>query len=594
MSGSYDELIQILRDKSIRTVFQPIVDIKNAKILGYEALSRGPKGSILEMPDQMFEAARNYDMVWDLELLCRSLAIKRACLMQLDKNLFLNVDPLIIRDPKFKEGITSEIIKANQLDPSDIIFEITEKTAVEDYRAFKEALNHYIKQGYKIAIDDTGAGYSGMLLITETKPQFIKLDMELVRDIDKDSFKQAMCKNLIGLSNITNMKLIAEGVENINELRTLVSLGVEYVQGYYLGRPSEQLHDISDEIKGYIIDLNTEKNKLIFYTSMTFPVGRITRIDDPIPLTTNGSDVKSFFEKKRVQGVTVVKDSKPVGLIMKNSFNEMLATPYGNAVYLNRSVELLINKNPLVVDYNVPITNVSKLAMSRLEDNLYDYIVITKEDKYYGIVTVKRLLESTTELELNYARHLNPLTGLPGNIAIEDKLNQAISNDKAVAVFYLDLDNFKAYNDIYGFENGDKILKLTADIITDCTYKHFGIQSFISHIGGDDFIIIVENDNYRVDRLCNDIITVFDKSIRGFYNLEHLNEGFIVSHDRYGNVRRFNIMSLSIAVLSGHGHNLKTTYHAGKLAADLKNECKKESISNYIIRNMDNISSSFQ
>lgn len=587
MSESHEELMKILKNKSISTVFQPIVDIRNAKLLGYEALSRGPKGSILEMPDQMFEAARRHDMVWDLELLCRSLAIERACSMQLDKSLFINVDPMIIRDPKFKEGFTSGIIKANGLDTSNIIFEITEKTAVEDYKAFRETLNHYIKQGYKIAIDDTGAGYSGMRLITETKPQFIKLDMELIRDIDKDSFKQAMCKNLIGLSSITNMKLIAEGVENINELNTLLILGVEYVQGYYLGRPSEILIDISEEIKEHILNLNSEKSKLIFYTSMTFPVGRIARIDDPILLSAKGNDVKSYFEKKNVQGVTVVKNSKPVGLIMKGSFNEMLAMPYGNAVYLNRSAELLINKNPLIVDYSVPITEVSKLAMSRPEDNLYDYIIITKEDRYYGIVTVKRLLENTTELELNYARHLNPLTGLPGNIAIEDKLNQAINNDQSVAVLYLDLDNFKAYNDIYGFENGDKILKLAADILTDCTYRHFGIKSFISHIGGDDFIVIVENDSHRVKRLCTDIITVFDKAIGGFYNLEHRNKGFIVSKDRYGNIRKFNIMSLSIAVLCGLGHNLRTPYHAGKLAANLKEECKKECISNYMIRNIE-------
>lgn len=194
--------------------------------------------------------------------------------------------------------------------------------------------------------------------------------MELVRDINKDSFKQAMCKNLIGLSNITNMKLIAEGVETIDELHTLMGLGVEFVQGYYLGRPEEKLYDISDEIRETILVSNIEKSKSFFYTSMTFPIGKITRLDNPIPLSTKGSEVKSYFESTRVQDVTVVKDSKPIGLIMKTSFNAMLATTYGNAVYLNRGVELLINKIPLIVDYNVPITEVSNLAMSMPEDNL--------------------------------------------------------------------------------------------------------------------------------------------------------------------------------------------------------------------------------
>ncbi|EYE87225.1 hypothetical protein Q428_14470 [Fervidicella metallireducens AeB] len=315
MADKRAELIEILEKRNIRTVFQPIFDVKNAKIIGYEALSRGPSGSILERPDELFDAAREHNMLWEIELLCRSLAIERASQRGLDKFLFLNVDPRIIRDEKFKEGFTNKFVKSFNIEPQKIIFEITEKTAIEDYKAFKEVLDHYVRQGYKIAIDDTGAGYSGMRLITETKPQFIKLDMGLIRDIDKDSFKQAICRNLLTLSKITNMKLIAEGVETINEVNTLINIGVEYLQGYFLARPSEAFQEISEDVIVHIRDILNDKLKEKLYTSKTYPVGKIVRIDEPITINYKGSQLKNYFENSKAQGVAVVKDKIPVGLL---------------------------------------------------------------------------------------------------------------------------------------------------------------------------------------------------------------------------------------------------------------------------------------
>ncbi|MCX7904963.1 MAG: EAL domain-containing protein, partial [Caloramator sp.] len=189
-----------------------------------------------------------------------------------------------------------------------------------------------VNQGYKIAIDDTGAGYSGFRLITETKPHFIKLDMGLIRDIDKDSFKQALCKNLVSLSKITNMKLIAEGVETIDELSFLIEIGVEYVQGYFLKKPSEVPEDIDEDIKQKIKWLCNEKSKKLLVNARTCPIGKIVRFDIPIDKNTKCKEVRNYFNKTNVQGVVVVDNDYPVGLVMKSYFNFMLAKPYGNEI----------------------------------------------------------------------------------------------------------------------------------------------------------------------------------------------------------------------------------------------------------------------
>ena len=122
-------------------------------------------------------------------------------------------------------------------------------------------------------------------------------------------------------------------------------------------------------------------------------------------------------------------------------------------------------------------------------DKLYDFIVVTENDKYIGTVTIKDLLQKTSEIEVSAAKHQNPLTGLPGNLIIEQKLQHCVANTSKYSVAYLDIDNFKAYNDVYGFEHGDLVIKLLADILRN----NFSNEQFIGHIGGDDFTVIIND-----------------------------------------------------------------------------------------------------
>lgn len=250
------ELERILINEDISTVFQPIVSLKDGKVIGYECLSRGPANSPLHAPDKLFNTAVTYHRLWDLELLCRVKAIERARNIGEDKFLFINVDPHILKDEKFKKGFTKEFLAKHNMSPETIIFEITEKTSIEDYKTFKGALENYMEQGYKIAIDDTGSGYSGLKMLVETKPHYVKIDMDLIRDIDKDSFKQELIKCFVSLAAVTRMKLIAEGIETREELLTLIDLGVYAGQGYFLQRPAETFRGISDDIKDIIVKHN--------------------------------------------------------------------------------------------------------------------------------------------------------------------------------------------------------------------------------------------------------------------------------------------------------------------------------------------------
>ena len=175
------ELQDILNHKGISAVFQPVVSLTDAGVIGYEALSRGPQGSILQQPDALFSAAHRFDLVWELEYLCRAEALEKAKNIIPEKMIFINVDPQIINDPRFQKGHTREILNRFQANAGNVIFEITEKTAIEDYQSFCRILDNYTSQGYKIAIDDTGSGYSGLKMLAQIHPHFIKVDMGMIR-----------------------------------------------------------------------------------------------------------------------------------------------------------------------------------------------------------------------------------------------------------------------------------------------------------------------------------------------------------------------------------------------------------------------------
>lgn len=558
--------------------------MKTGEVIGYEALSRGPLGSPLHQPDKLFKAAADYNKSWELESLCRTKAIEKSSMLSKDKYLFLNVDPQIFKDEKFKKGFTKEFLASHNMSPDSIIFEITEKTAIEDYNSFKIVLDNYVNQGYKIAIDDTGAGYSGLKTLAEIKPHYIKIDIDLIRNIDKDTFKQAIIKTFVSLSNTTNMKLIAEGIETEEELSTLVGLGVYAGQGFFLLRPAGTFLAIPDEVKCLLLKLNrsVEENHSHFQNH----IGSITINDFAFPSSTLSKDLKNFFHGKNITGVCIVEQEHPVGLVMKHCLDSVLATQYGIAVFSKRPVSHVMDISPLIVDFYTSVSEVSKLAMERENEKIYDYVIVTKDSKYYGVVTIKNLLQHTTMLERNYAKELNPLTGLPGNSIIQNTISSIIEYNYEVCLLYLDLDNFKVYNDNYGFENGDKILKYSATLIQNKIKSQFPFNSFVGHIGGDDFVCMIETSYEKCEFFCSEIIGDFNKEVLEFFNEEDKTNGYIESIDRKGNKDVFNLTSVSIAGLYGNLKNFNSPEEVAKTISGIKKDVKKNGGNNFKITSL--------
>lgn len=575
------ELKMILENELITPVYQPIVALKNGEVFAYEALSRGPAGSPLHPPDALFALAEEEQCLWQLDYLCRSMAIRNVENALGDKKLFLNVDARILYDQDFHQGTTAKFLQQCGLDKGDIVFEISEKTTVNDYKSFCSVLENYQCQHYKIAIDDVGAGYSGLNLLAQIAPQFIKLDIGLIKDIDKNHVRRAIVKALVGFARSAGIKTIAEGIERKEELNVLVELGVDYGQGFLLGRPNQKLLTIETRIKSYIFELNKKKENFRMSTLLNMTIGEIASQQAAFSSETTGHVILDYLRaKQEPMDVIIVDDDQPVGILNYNTFYQHLATRYGISLYSNRPIRLLMNNKPLIVDYENSIEDVSQQALDRQTRCTYDDIIVVKDNKYYGTVTIKKLLEVTTKLELNRAKHANPLTGLPGNNVIEWTLAAYFERFVPFAVIYIDIDNFKVYNDVYGFESGDAVLIATAQLLRT-TLSKYTDKFFLGHIGGDDFIAFIPNTD--IEQVCKMIIETFDTESKCFYSAEHQREKYIVAADRKGQIEKFPLMTVSLAVLRIlNKEGLTSTILASKAAA-IKKKCKAINASSFII-----------
>lgn len=299
---------------------------------------------------------------------------------------------------------------------------------------------------------------------------------------------------------------------------------------------------------------------------------KIGEISESIPVVapeTKCGVVNSLFkESPKLQGIAVVGEDRIPSLLMRARFYQLLGTQYGYNLYMGRPVSLVMNRQPLIVDCDEQITEVSILAMNRSEEDLYDVVLVTRDEDLHGAVSIRRLLLTVADIRAEVAIFMNPLTGLPGNRIIDDRLRQS-PHQENFSVLYIDLDHFKSYNDSYGFKMGDQLIQATANLLRE----QFSYQgAFLGHIGGDDFIAILNHHDYQFS--CSRIIEGFEELKRDFYNKEDLNNNFVLGEGRAGLYGPIPLVSISIAVVTNserHFHNMEQIVEE---ATRIKKICK--------------------
>ena len=482
-----DDFDTMLRDGRIRTEYQPIVSLVDGSVIGYEALSRGPIGTRLESATALFEAARRRGVGPALERLCRFRALSGASSLPPGCSLFLNISPHVLEERH--GGLTHDVLEQHHLPSERIVLEITEKEAIADFDFFKRTLLHYNRQGFKIAIDDAGAGHNSLHAVTEIRPHYIKLDMALVRDIDRDRAKNALVAAIIMFARRIDARVLAEGVETVEELATLIEIGVDYGQGHVLARPAPAFVEPKAEVAAFIRERANASR--IVPTPTRMSVNTITRRAPALDPSAYTGEVMEIFDRNPdLDSVVLVQYGAPVGLVSRTKLYERLSRQYGYSIYTKRPVRLVMDDAYLSVDAKDSIDEVARKVVHRRRTEIYDEVVVLENGVYSGVVSVRDLLHTMTEFQASVNRYSNPLTGLPGRTLVQQEIERRANASAPYALLHVDINHFRAYNERNGYGRGDEVIKALAECLVTVTKEIEGPQGLVGHLGGVNFVAI--------------------------------------------------------------------------------------------------------
>jgi diguanylate cyclase (GGDEF)-like protein len=556
------ELVRLISGEIISTLLQPIVNIEKKTVFGYEALSRGPSDSPLHGAQLLFETAERSGLTSELEGLCLRTAARSWSGQGSPLKLFVNISPAKLMPSEFNPSQLRKLLETNGLKPSNIVIELSERYPTADPSELLKTLSWLQSEGFLIAIDDLGSGYSGLKLWSELKPDFVKIDRHFIRDIQDDLIKREFLKSVVELANRLNCKLIAEGVETIAELRVVSDMGISLVQGFLLGRPKPFATASLDP-------LNVQAT-FTFKPPLQETAGSLCSDIQPITFNeTLENALERLQSEPSMFALPVVDDGKPLGLLHKWRVLETFSTPYGRALYEKYQVTQMLSADALVVDFDTPLEEVSQQLIEEDTHYLKQHFIVTRNERYVGLGSTRALLQKITAKKIEKARYANPLTLLPGNVPIQQELTARTEKKLPFTIIYFDINMFKPLNDQLGYRVGDQIILLLAELLTK-SFREKG--DFVGHIGGDDFVVISAS-TLAVDR-ANSVQTEFVSQTRRFYTNDALRDGFVESEDRNGCFNRFPLVSLTAGIVITDEGDAHTPEQLSDAASDAKKKAK--------------------
>ena len=567
------QLRRIIEQRSLTARFQPIVEMHNGDILGYEGLIRGPSDSPLHSPLNLFKAASENNLTVTVEHLCRHVILEQFAAQKLPGKLFLNVSPECLLQRDTRNGETLDYIRDLGINPERVIIELTEYQPTHDYGLLCEAVFHYREMGFEIAIDDLGEGFSSLRLWSELKPDYVKIDMHFIQGIDHDPVKAQFVRSIQSIAEKSGTRVIAEGIETQSELLTVREMGVACGQGYHIARPHPTpTRAISAEV-AKVLTANSppspRRNSTGF--EQTIAIEKILKTSPTIPSKMSNNQVDEIFlQNPKLQFIPVVDQGVPVGIINRYHMIERFARPYQRELYGKKSCKEFMDAHAVVVDKNTSMQDVSHIIVETNPDHLINGIIITDQGQYVGICTGPDLMREITQMQITAARYANPLTQLPGNVPINEHIDKLLEKKQPFTACYCDLDHFKPFNDVYGYRRGDDIIQLTSEILkTHCDPQ----MDFIGHIGGDDFIILYRSEDW--EKRCKAILQHFSEEIQHFYSNEDRERGGYLSEDRQGQKVFYPLVCLSLGVVKSSSNKFYSHHQISLAASDAKKQAKK-------------------
>ncbi len=566
-------LNEILSQRQLTALFQPIIHMQRGEIVGYEGLIRGPSDSPLHSPLNLFKVARAHGLSVAVEHMCRRVVLERFAELDLPGKLFLNVSPEMLLQPHARRGETLGYIDEVGINPERVIIELTENQPTYDYDLLREAVMHYRGMGFQIAIDDLGEGFSSLRLWSELRPEYVKIDMHFVQGINHDPVKLQFVRSIQEIAEESGTVVIAEGIETQTELLLIRDLRIAYGQGYHIARPqatpsTELPVEVAKSLNRNGVAVYPQKSA--FEHNIVTAMKLLRVVPAVTPDMTNNQVYEILRASPDLQIIPVVDDGVPLGLITRPDLIDRFARPYLRELYGKKPCTTFMDAKPLITDKNTSLQELSQIIVEADRHHLSNGFIITDGGCYLGMGTGQDLMREITQMQINAARYANPLTLLPGNVPINEHIDRLLQGGVRFAACYADLNHFKPFNDVYGYRKGDDVIQLTGRILgSHCDPN----RDFIGHIGGDDFIVLFQSEDW--EQRCEAILASFADAVAEQYCSADRERGGYVSEDRRGSKVFHPLVSLALGVVRVEPGQYMSHHQIATAASEAKKQAKK-------------------
>jgi diguanylate cyclase (GGDEF)-like protein len=533
------------RKDEFGSVFQEILDLRDGAVVGYEALLRLPPDAGFEGPLNAFRVAAAAGRLPDLEIAAVEAHLAAARSLPPGR-LFLNLSALSFEDERLEPEALTRLVRSAGFAPERIVLELTELVRLGDPEGFGSIVRPLREQGFALAVDDFGAGFSNLPLLAELGPEFVKLDASLVTGAGSHARRRVVLEALGQLGRRLNGTLVAEGLETDEDVRAAREAGVPLGQGFVLGLPrAAHLHS------GRSVRV-PERSR--FLGSADETVETLARSVETVETSTPVGRLVSLFEADDERSAVPVLDGGiAAGLVTRSLLFFHLGHQYGYSLWRDRPlqrflVELEVRHDALGSDAS--LEEAAGVVQRRPANRRYDPILVeTPGGGFRGLLTVDDLLAEMTRQKVALALQSSPLTGLPGTSFLARRTEALLSASRPFALGWADLDDFKPFNDRYGFARGDAAILLAAEVLG----RHLGNgpDEVLTHAGGDDFAFAVASAG--AEERAWAAVEEFRERVGALYDPAEREEGGIVATDRLGVRRRYGFLSLSIGLAAWSG-----------------------------------------
>ena len=488
----------------IGAVFQPIVDLRCGEVSAMECLARPLAGSGFANVSELFAAAERVGAMWELESATRRAVFAASAGWPQHVSVTTNSSPSVFADARFVAEITDAVDATPGLRPSRVVLEITERAETEHADGLMRNVRTLKDLGFQIAVDDVGAGSSGLNRIMAMRPQWLKLDRELVDRLDQDSYRQNLIRFFAHFARLGGARLVAEGIERVEDLGVLIDLGVMLGQGYLLGKPGPRDQSTPTEIAAWIRERAALRERIRRRDPRSRPLSDIMRAVIAVDGASSVADAAAqALHDLHAPGVAVLAGRRYVGWVGREALQRAAcATPL-------EPLDRLTSTGGSAVEHDTPLGEVIAVVAARPDDSLADPVVVTKDGEVVGLAPMREVLRALAVGPVGAGGHTAPLTGLPDRSACDQQVAQMIAARAPGDVMFIDVRGLSSFNNSAGYDMGDLLIQHVAAVIESVVRTESG-EGQAWHLGDDRFLALAPAG--RVSGVIEELLLQFERT----------------------------------------------------------------------------------